>query len=511
MAVAFTSKFYQASAWKDISKIVYTSPNMTSPNVVGTRSHILPGQGDLGLWYEDTSNMYRIEIEQNTTSTNFYDYEITTITDIDLGLAAAVTVTGTEATYEVFYPYMKDSIGCTATGYTTLDMTAVVTETRVKLQYSNSEAIWSDRGYLPGIYTKDITDNRVIPGDVTQTLYGYSTNFDASDYYNKAWVVDQISNDLICYIDIDLDKPYKITKIYMSGHYAYDTSGSTYLSKRFFGNYTIQGKSDINDSWITLHTGANTSNLDTTIFLTSNDNFFKYYRINILNNTGLSGFVATYYALCGLQFYEYNYNNIPTRTKPLYHFRENGEADIFHVSNITSSSGTSYELTVDSVTTSYSGILYSGTNLYGWGSLRGLVDYQMNDSIVFEITVGEAYNCRLTAWDDVTHSTVLNELIANDHVRCSALAFCCMNSKEDPNESYDPINYVWGPVQNRVFKGNTVYMDQNLYYGDFDMVYRYQDTIYGDYLIFKPMLYNVTSELSYGVHDFIITLHYSYT
>ena len=67
MAVTITSKFYQASEWKTIQKIVYTSPNIDSPNDAGTRSHILPGESDLALWYEDSSHMYRILPDQSIT------------------------------------------------------------------------------------------------------------------------------------------------------------------------------------------------------------------------------------------------------------------------------------------------------------------------------------------------------------------------------------------------------------------------------------------------------------
>ena len=47
MAVTLTTKFYESGGdtWNDLSKIVFTSPNIDSPNTAGTRSHILPGQG----------------------------------------------------------------------------------------------------------------------------------------------------------------------------------------------------------------------------------------------------------------------------------------------------------------------------------------------------------------------------------------------------------------------------------------------------------------------------------
>lgn len=172
----------------------------------------------------------------------------------------------------------------------------------------------------------------------------------------------------------------------------------------------------------------------------------------------------------------------------------------------------SYKLYVDELTTD-SGTILQDAELYMWGYSNAVrpLDMDTSNSIVFEVTTGEAYNCRLTAWDDVTHSTLINELIQGDNVRVSAMAFCCTGSKLNPAESKTPINMIRPPVHNHIFKGNVVAGGQKLYYGDFDMVYRYQDDVFGDYLMFKPMLYNITDSISYGVHDYIITLHYSYT
>jgi len=54
-------------------------------------------------------------------------------------------------------------------------------------------------------------------------------------------------------------------------------------------------------------------------------------------------------------------------------------------------------------------------------------------------------------------------------------------------------------------------MGTNYYLGDFDLQYREDADIYGDFEIFRPMLYGIHSGISYGVHDFVICLHYSYT
>ncbi len=233
----------------------------------------------------------------------------------------------------------------------------------------------------------------------------------------------------------------------------------------------------------------------------------------MVNNTGLSGFNTSYYALSALQFYVYNYNAIPTRNKAAYIFGTNGESEMIYISDISASQDQANKYIMNVVSSTMSGTLASGTEFKSWGSLSSDIGFTVNDSIVFEVTTGEAYNCRLTAWDDVTHSSTTNELLQGDHVRCSAVAYCCTGAKLTPTESYppDPINYVYGPVHNRILKGNTIDSGYNYFFGDFDLVYRYQSTIYGDYLIFKPMLYGIDESISYGVHDYIITLHYSYT
>jgi hypothetical protein len=508
MAVVITSKFYQDSAWKDISKVVFTSPNIDSPAIAGTRSHILPGEGALGMWYEDTSEMFRVEASQTTTSTDYYNFRFTSTALVDLSsFPTTVAVSGTTASYDVFYDYMKDSVGCSPIGYTAVNMSTAVEEVRVKLEYSPEEgATDTDMGYVNNVYTTE----EVTPGVQTgYDVYGISTNFETSDTFQKAWVVSVITGEEECYLEVDMDKPYKVTKIYMTGQSSWDDSGSDYLNKRFFGNYVIYGKLNQSDSWTTLYTGANTTNVDATIFLSSTAGFYKYYKITIQNNTGLSGFTSTYYALSGLQFYTYTYNDIPSVEKAIYSSISNGEHNVVYISDIEELSFNNYQLNITNSTSS--GTLPSGTEFKSWGSLSSDIDFTVNDSITFEVTTGEAYNCRLTAWDDVTHSTTVNELLQGDHVRCSAVAYCSTGEKLVPTESYDPINYVYGPVHNRILKGNVSDGGYNYYFGDFDMVYRYQSDIYGDFLIFKPMLYGINSGISYGVHDYVITLHYSYT
>lgn len=143
------------------------------------------------------------------------------------------------------------------------------------------------------------------------------------------------------------------------------------------------------------------------------------------------------------------------------------------------------------------------------------------NSVVFEVTSGENYNNRVTAWDDVTHSSTSNFLIDSDRVKASCANYSWTGGTEDnpttvkyggpvdPDtlEPEDP----FGPQYNITLKGNTVSGSEN-YYGDFDMIYSTPTSgRNGDYLIVRPWLDNINSSVPYGVHDFVITLHYSYT
>jgi hypothetical protein len=137
--------------------------------------------------------------------------------------------------------------------------------------------------------------------------------------------------------------------------------------------------------------------------------------------------------------------------------------------------------------------------------------FYIHNSIKFELTTGESYNNRLTAWDSTDHSTINNYLIDSDRVKVSAVAYHYIigTGTEDNPET---IVEVQPPVYNKVLKGNTTVSGVDNYYGDFNMKYYPNDVDdIGDILIFRPMLYNITSDVPYGVHDFVITLHYSYT
>jgi hypothetical protein len=137
-------------------------------------------------------------------------------------------------------------------------------------------------------------------------------------------------------------------------------------------------------------------------------------------------------------------------------------------------------------------------------------EFHAYNSIKFELTSGENYDNRLTAWDDVTHSSIENYLIDSNRVKVSAVAYYYNlggGTEDDP----DTIVEVEAPQYNIILKGNTTVSGQgDAYYGDFNMTYK---TGYdgGDLILFRPMLDNIDGSVPFGVHDFVITLHYSFT
>lgn len=196
-----------------------------------------------------------------------------------------------------------------------------------------------------------------------------------------------------------------------------------------------------------------------------------------------------------------------------YVVADNGCVEQLATNNVTIVDG-DYALKVTGHTPlSYAGdVLQSGDTFYTYNSRSSMLG---TNAVLFEVTGGECYNCRLTAWDDATHSTLINPIFTGDHCRVSAYAFYLKNTTTDTVilNPFTEANSVpiMAPVKNRIFKGDTVYSGTEYYYGDFDMLDRQGTGYRGDYLLFKPMLYGIDESMPYGVHDFLIVLHYSYT
>ena len=673
MAVTITSKFYQNSLWKDIAKIVFTSPNMDSPAVAGTRSHILPGAGALGLWYEDSSMIYRIEALQEVTVSDYFNYKMVCSDTIDLSDTSKNYIDITEVNDLTIEPFVKTEAMVGTTGYELCNHRVVSTTLTPSYAVSSISKV------------SHIFDT--VSGSFSSRSGGYQIVIDDKFYSYPGWYADYISTAPVCEIVFEFDAPLQLGKVELNAvgyenvktttylnsgdliddscGYQYGsgagsasniitsgwgptTTSKTYTTDVYYpGTFTISGSNN-NSSWSSVLAAQTVSTMGVKSFTVNSFTGYKYLKINITGtakrgigglklytysyDTGpgdkglyiyeysdeddireltvnniipiegttytdnitevtqeISGGVA-YLTMSGINFYNVflasavdinNYMtlaactisgatilddttsttylksedaNMPVLTSIdvvgetltltasgskniiVNNYAEAGTAELSYITTATGTHNTeynyypmtghtirrysshlknrreSYRLVVDEYITS-SGIISAGSPLIMWGFYEA-PDMEVNNSIVFEVTVGEAYNCRLTAWDDATHSTTLNELIQGDHARCSAVAYCCKGSKLAPTYSGDedyPVNLVYPPAHNRIFKGNTFALGEKYYYGDFDLVYRYQADVYGDFLMFKPMLYGIDSSISYGVHDFLITLHYSYT
>jgi hypothetical protein len=151
--------------------------------------------------------------------------------------------------------------------------------------------------------------------------------------------------------------------------------------------------------------------------------------------------------------------------------------------------------------------------------------FDLRNSITFEVTSGESYLNRLTAWDDVTHNSIDNELIATNRVKASCANYSWSGGTEDAPvvvkyggplgilPPYDPLE-PFAPQYNITLKGNTTSGINDNYYGDFDMIWAYNTSGFGrrgDYLIVRPWLDNIDASVTYGNHDYVITLHFQYT
>jgi hypothetical protein len=542
MAVTITTQFYAASLWKNLAKVVFTSPNMDTPNTAGTRSHILPGQQDLGLWYEDTSNMYMIESSQSEETSTYFGYvgELYETFDLD---NPGLYLTIINPNHSDWIEFVRQSVDI------------------------NVDATWDS-------WPLKFGSNVVNTGTDTFTSSSGTTSVNA--FNSTGWTVTDLEDDQWVEVQFTTSKRISLVKF---------QSPAGYESKYF----KILAKYNLGDAYTELYTGQMYYSNKYQTHYFSNFTPYKYYRILIQSQWA----AATGKGIKNCKMYEVATDESITTPKPIY--IDDVNRIYVNTANLINNDSVSFKLEVDSVIGT--GTVVSGTKLYAWGwpnwktdsgkyasfnadkatgagailldnydsrittgsyvwlgpstdvinngaterllvssvstisitvpatsysykdgdpisatvtVTQGSLDVNTANSVVFEVTNGEAYNCRLTAWDDVTHSSNLNTLFINDNCRVSALAFNCKGSKTAPTENAGA-SFIHPPVVNQILKGNTVYLGEPLYYGDFDLKYRVDSTIYGDFLMFKPMLYGLSGATPYGVHDYVICLHYSYT
>lgn len=169
-----------------------------------------------------------------------------------------------------------------------------------------------------------------------------------------------------------------------------------------------------------------------------------------------------------------------------------------------------YDLTFSSVVGT--SVVDTDEAFYSWQD--GLVNSSLwsssTSSIIFEVTVGEAYDCRLTAWDDDTHTTTTNKILDEEHYKVVCAAYKAYSGTTMAPESDDGNDTMVHPAGVDIpLKGNTKY------YGDFDLIHVADGGItgseHGEYLIFTPRLHDMDASFVPGNYDFVTTLHYQYT
>jgi len=452
-----------------LSKIVFTSPNLDSPNTAGTRSHILPGQADLGLWYEDSSNMYRISESQANADSTVFGYTARTFESFDLD-NPALTLTLSGCNQDDWIEFIRQRIDDSGASY-------------------------------PLSYGSDLIDSEGL-GSVICTCSSGTTASGA--FGPSGWYVDE-AGTTDHWVNVKFSSAKRVAKVDFN-------SMSGYEGRAF----KVQGRYGDSGSYTDLYSSNLTYSTSTQTATFSNIDAYTNYRIYFLSKWGASSGMSV--QSCNL--YELATDEADTNNMPLY-FNKDQIVYAFTANNPTSDTA-QVQLEIDTENCVGSGTISSATTIYAWGwpdwensvTVSGTTptdpDVFYSTAVVFEVTSGEAYNCRLTAWDDATHTTTTNEILSTDRCRVTAAAFNCKNTLLNPTEN-EGVSCVYAPVYNRIFKGNTVYNGVNYYYGDFTLQYRTDSSVLGDFLMFKPMLYNIDGTISYGVHDFVIVLHYSYT
>ena len=219
--------------------------------------------------------------------------------------------------------------------------------------------------------------------------------------------------------------------------------------------------------------------------------------------------------------YGEDYDVIGTGTYPnvIYKDKENYGTIQTCVSGTTTISGIQvytadigFDIVVGSGTLTSSGTdclayhQYSGVSIDETTTVPRVRRHHGSNSVIFSVTFGEAYNCRLTAWDDDTHSTTTTKILDEGHYKVDIAAY---RSNID-DTAYTPVfrttsNLVYPPSYDLTLKGNETY------YGDFDLIFSITENEYGEYLVFTPRLVNMDSSFVAGSYDFITTLHYQYT
>jgi hypothetical protein len=448
MAVTIVKKFHTDTEYKDIAKVVFTSPNFPSPNTAGTRSHMPPGGKYMGTWFEAVDNMYRKYVNQdyaefpNEMESFFGKFILSESWDMS---------TETEATFYHLYGEDYDVVGPKV--------------------YPN--ILYLDRENY-GIIDSCISGTVNIPGigEVTTANVSFS-DVVGSGIINE-WIDSFVAADIFTTVsgNEESDEFTAVCDVFTTvAGYGNDTNGTT-MSGTVSG--TLYG---------TVSSGT------------------------IVSGTLVSGTTSS-----GMVYFSSVFGDI---SGTLY-----GPDSLYSVVTDTLSAvlvGEDYNTLSGTLSGTLGGPMvgeyeqfahqYSNIEINESTTIPRPRRNHGGNSISFKVTFGEAYSCRLTAWDDDTHSSTENKILDEEHYRVDTVAFRTnisdgtVHSPTFRNENC----LVFPPAFDIPLKGN------EKYYGDFDLIFSIDDDEYGEYLVFSPRLVNMDSSFIAGNYDFITTLHYQYT
>lgn len=432
MAVTITKKFHNGSEYKDIAKIVFTSPNFDSPYTAGTRSHIPPGGEYIGTWYEAVDYMYR----------EFDNQDYVNFTTEMESFFGKMCVSGTfdfetDTSALLWHTYGED-FDVVGSG---INVVYKDRSTYAIIDSCNSSTVSGAGGV---IYTADVTFSSVVGSGIV-----------------NEWIISavnaNVSNELVTGLAIGDTNPVQGCNLSVVVFGTSDESAPSVLSGTVSGPLTgiMYGSGTV--------TGVVTGGVQ-----------------GVLTNT--AGMSSTVSGTVSGTLTGQEYGTVSGTVVGMLYGDLNGpdECLCFQYSTTTPVNGNS---TIPRIRRHHGG-----------------------NSIIFSATFGEAYNCRLTAWDDATHSTTDNKVLAEEHYRVDAVAY----RSNVATSAHAPVFLtdnclVYPQAYDLVLKGNTSY------YGDFDLIYVTTAGEYGEYLVFAPRLVNMNSSFTAGSYDFVTTLHYQYT
>lgn len=286
----------------------------------------------------------------------------------------------------------------------------------------------------------------------------------------------------------------------------YPRTGGDYI-------YCIRGK-DYNDFWkysVVSGTWSDAGDLeayDDLVWGLSSSNDNKLYSANasVLYEYCLVSGTWSIKTL-GLDYSD-SYKRLESDGENIYLFGDDGLYK-YDLSVLSTNGAYNYRYNVEFSSVVGTETINRDDNLYVWqDNLNPSLPWShIKNSVVFEVTLGEAYDCKLTAWDDDTHSTTNNKVLDEGHYKVSCAAMKAgKGTKEEPYSDNITDSMVHPPGIDIILKGNTSY------YGTFDLINVVNaGTEHGNYLIFVPRLDEIDGSFTSGNYDFVTTLHYQYT